>query len=117
MGFVTLVGAGGHILSLFHQKQPYLKLSEDELKKFLPDESRREWWQAHNAWCALDHMTAGKDLELAYCVSTKLVAEMVDANCCGVYIPGKRIFVPSGTSLYEDLRLLSRSRDLAAPKI
>ena len=115
-GFVTLLKADGHVLSLLHQKQPYFKLSDDELRRFLPDESRRDWWRAHKAWCAVDHMNAGKDLEFAYWVLTKLAAEMIDANCCGVYIPGKRIFVPNSTALYEDLQLVAGHRKLGMPK-
>jgi len=115
-GFVTFVGASGHVLSLFHQKRPYHELSDQELRAFLADESRRDWWRAHRAYCAFDHMTAGRDLDLAYRVLTKLVAEMIDTNCCGVFIPGKRVFVPSDTALYENLQLISGNRELQISK-
>lgn len=116
-GFVTLMRASGHIFSLFYQKRPYLDLGNQELRKFLPDESRRDWWEAHRPYCPFDHMTAGSNLELAYRVLTKLVAEMIDANCCGVDIPGKRLFIPSDTALYQNLQLLSGSREVGIPKI
>jgi len=51
------------------------------------------------------------DTELAYCVLSKLVAEMLDDNCSGIYIPRKRSLIPNDASLYQELQKLASSRD------
>ena len=47
--------------------------------------SQRQALAEHNACTGVDYMN-GTDVGLGHSVIAKLVAEMVDANCTGVYI-------------------------------
>jgi hypothetical protein len=69
--------------------------------------SWREWWKAHTAYCAFDDMNSDQG-DLAYGVLFKLVAEMIDGNCCGIFVPGKQLFVPREADLCQNLQMLSR---------
>jgi len=40
---------------------------------------------------------------LKYCILAKLCAEILDANCTGVYIPGKTYLIPNDASLHPEL--------------
>jgi len=43
------------------------------------------------AWTAVDYVKVGTDLELEYGVLCKLCAEMLDANCAGLYLPRDKV--------------------------
>jgi hypothetical protein len=44
---------------------------------------------------------------LGYAVLSKIVAEMLDGNCTGVYIPQQRRLIPNDESLYLELQKLA----------
>jgi len=44
-------------------------------------------------------------------MATKLVAELLDGNCTGIYIPGERMLVPNNAGLYLELQKMVTIRD------
>jgi hypothetical protein len=60
----------------------------------------------------VDFVKAGVDLELEYGVLAKLCAEMLDANCAGVYVRGYNLIIPNDGSLRGQLQRMAGSRRL-----
>lgn len=103
--FVTLVKAGPHILNVLHQNRSYggdggPPTNADWLRL----EEQKQAWVQHAAWAAVDYMGRNVDLQLAYCVLANLVAELLDGNCTGIYIPGERFLAPNDDQLYIELK-------------
>lgn len=116
-GLVTFVKVGSHFLNILHANTPYFGHVDDgEFENFLPEAERRLAWRAHHAWCAVDHMIKGTDEQTKYCVLAALVAEMVNDNCSGVWIPKFRHFMPNavfkGMLLYPELQRIARSKEI-----
>jgi len=111
---VTFVQVGPHMLNILHRDAPYLEIGDAELEGFLPEKERREAWRAHHAWCAIDYLELSKntDEQTKYCVLSALAAEMVDENCCGVWMPKVRYFIPKGPVLYPELKRIGSSREV-----
>lgn len=116
-GLVTFVKVGPHFLSILHANTPYLEhLDDAELNNFLPEVERRRAWRAHHAWCAIDYMIKDTDENTKYCILAALASEMVNDNCCGVWIPKVRGLIPNaafkGTLLYPELKQISHSKEV-----
>ncbi len=109
-GFRYLVKAGPHLLAIFGAEQPYLGDDAGQDLDWLPRPDQKQAWSAHRAWIAIDYVKP-EDVELCYCVVARLVAELLDSNCAGVYIPGERVFAPNDAALYDELVLMASSRD------
>ncbi len=109
-GHVILLKAGPHLLSLLNVPKPYLN-DPSKIAKRWPKPSQQQAWGEHVAFAAVDYSGRSTDVELEYCVLAKLVAEMVDANCIGVYVPGEHSFIPSNEQLYSELQKIAASRD------
>ncbi|MGD0931990.1 MAG: hypothetical protein ABR902_15180 [Candidatus Korobacteraceae bacterium] len=105
----TLMKAGPHTLSFLNYTKPYGDRS-DEFGKAMPMASQRQAWAQHTAWTAVDYAKGGIDLELEYAVLAGLCAEMLDANCVGVYVPRGQMFIPDDGSLLPELRRIASSR-------
>jgi hypothetical protein len=111
-GFVTLVKAGPHILNVLHQNRPYGGDGSPPVSAdWLPLEEQKQAWLHHAAWASVDYMGRNVDLQLAYCVLTNLVAELLDRNCTGIYIPGERFLAPNDELLYLELKRKASLRD------
>ena len=108
-GPTTLLKAGPHLLSFFHYAKPYIE-NHEENTSWLPLDSQRRAWAEHVAWVGVDYMNADTDVELAYCVLAKLVAELVDENCSAIYMPRESSLVPNKGTLYSELQKISSSR-------
>jgi hypothetical protein len=108
VAFLTILKAGPHSLSFLNYRKPYGDNSYD-LGRSWPKPSQRQAWADHTAWTAVDYVKGGADLELEYAVLAKLCAEMLDANCVGLYIPGKRTFIPNDDYLQEQLQRMAAS--------
>ena len=107
----TLMKTGPHSLSFLNYTKPY----GDDSPTFgrsLPKASQRQAWAEHTAWTAVDYVKGGADLELAYAVLAKLCAAMLDVNCVGLYMPGKRTLIPNDDWLREYLQSVADSRPL-----
>jgi hypothetical protein len=107
----TVLKAGPHSLSFLNHTKPYGDDSYDFGRSW-PKPNQRQAWADHTAWTAVDYVKGGADLELEYAVLAKLCAEMLNANCVGLYIPGKRTFIPNDDCLPGKLQRMAASRPL-----
>jgi hypothetical protein len=107
----TIMKAGPHSLSFLNYTKPYGDDSPN-FGKSLPKASQRRAWAEHTAWTAVDYVKGAADLELEYAVLARLCAEMLDSNCVGLYVLGRRTFIPNGSWLLEYLRRVSGARSL-----
>jgi hypothetical protein len=107
---VTMMKAGPHLLNFFHYPQPYIDNPKENVD-WLPQASQREAWIEHTACLGVDYLNRDTDVELIYCVLSKLVAELLDENCTGIYTPRERSLTPNDKSLYQDLFELGSFRD------
>jgi hypothetical protein len=105
----TIAKAGPHSLSFLNYKKPYGD-DADGFGRLWPKASQRQAWAEHTAWTAVDYVKGGADLELEYAVLAKLCAEILDVNCVGLYIPGKRTFIPNDDYLRGKLQRMAASR-------
>jgi hypothetical protein len=109
-GMVTMVKAGPHLLNFFHYPHPYIDNPKENVD-WLSQASQRQAWTEHTGCLGVDYMNRHTDVELIYCVLSKLVAELLDENCTGIYTPRERSLAPNDKSLYQDLFELGSSRD------
>jgi hypothetical protein len=106
--FATLIKAGPHALQVLHAPQPYLgELTEVDLRTFLPEPERREAWRSHRAWASVDYLAIARDTNTKYAVLAELVAEMVDENCTGIWVPEMSAFIPNNRDAYGYLQKLA----------
>ncbi len=108
-GRITLIKVGPHVLNVFNSDRPYIEVPGDNAG-WLPEMSQRQALAEHNACTGVDYMN-GTDVGLGHSVIAKLVAEMVDANCTGVYILREKRVIPNDESLYRELQKLASSSD------
>jgi hypothetical protein len=108
-GTTTLMKAGPHLLSFCHYPKPYVE-NPKENTAWLPKASQRRAWAEHEACLGVDYMNRDPDAELAYCVLAKLIAEMLDENCAGIYVPREKSLIPNDGSLYPELQRIASSR-------
>jgi hypothetical protein len=109
-GHVTLMKAGPHLLSFLNVSKSYLDDPAEDSKQ-LSDLSAQNAWAEHRAWTAVDYVKGGKDPELEYSVLAKVVAELIDSNCAGVYVPAENSFMPNDALLYGELQKIAAARD------
>jgi hypothetical protein len=103
--------AGPHLLNFINYHKPYVDNPNEHIE-WLQHASQRHAWAEHLAWVGVDYMNNNDvDVELAYCVLSKLVAEIVDQNCTGIYIPRESSLIPNGLSLYRELQEVASSRE------
>jgi hypothetical protein len=109
---VTLMKAGPHLLNFLSYPNPYIDNPKENIE-WLPQARQRQAWIEHSACFAVDYMNRETDVEVGYCVLSKLVAEMLDENCTGIYIPRESSLIPNDASLYRELQKMASSRDSA----
>lgn len=110
-GHVTLLKAGPHLLSFFYYSAPYVEKPGENLS-WLPRLSQQRAWAEHLACIGVDYMNPETDIELGYCVLAKLVAELLDENCTGIYLPRESSLIPNQDQLYSELQRMSCTRDV-----
>ncbi len=110
VGEVTLLKAGPHVLNFFYYPEPYFENTKENIE-WLPQVSQRQAWMQHSACIGVDYLNSDVDVELAYCIISKLVAEMLDGNCTGIYIPRESRVIPNDESLYLELQKIASSRE------
>ena len=89
-----------HRFSFVNCPRPY----EDSPQKDLdwpPQLSQQRAWAAHTACCWVYYMTKETDLELAHCLLARVVAQLVDENCTGVFIPSEKSLIPAEAAFME----------------
>ena len=86
--------AGPHRLSFVNQSKPYEDRPEEDLS-WLSMPSQKKVWSEHTACRWVFYQTTGTDVELALCVYPKVVAQILDENCVGVFIPYLFSLIPA----------------------
>jgi hypothetical protein len=109
-GEVILLKAGPHVLNCFYYPKPYIDNPKEQID-WLPQVSQQRAWVEHSACVAVDYLNHDMDVQLGYCVLSKLVAEMLDRNCTGIYIPRENRLIPNDESLYSELQRVAAARD------
>jgi len=110
-GNATVIKAGPYMFHVISSSKPYFERDPRKHAESLPQASQRIAWSQHAAWLAIDCINGSPDVELEYCVLAKLAAEMLNANCTGVYVPAQASFIPNEESLYAELQKMAASRD------
>ena len=105
-GTVTLMKAGPHGLNFYYYPEPYIENPKVNVD-WLPHPSQRQAWVNHSACVGVDYLNHRVSVELGYAVLAKLVAEMLDGNCTGVYIPREHSLIPNDESLHLELHKLA----------
>jgi hypothetical protein len=106
----TLMKTGPHTLSFLNYTKVY---GDPNFGRSLPKASQQQAWAEHTAWIAVDYVKGGVDVLLEYGVLAKLCAEMLDANCVGLYMPREGVFIPNDGSLGMELQRIAASRHLS----
>jgi hypothetical protein len=107
----TIMKADRHTLSFLNYTKPYGESDfPQEFARSLPEANQRHAWAKHTAWTAVDYVKGGVDLELEYAVLAAICAELVDANCLGLYIPREQSFIPNDGALVGELQRIAMSR-------
>jgi hypothetical protein len=101
---------GPHMLSFFRYPEPFVDNPEQQVD-WLPHPSHRQAWITHCACFGVDYFNHGASVELGYVVLSKLVAETLDGNCTGVYIPQPSSLIPNDESLCLELQKIASARE------
>ncbi len=77
--------------------------------------SQQRAWAEHSACIYVGYLTFGTafgtDAKLAHCVLARVVAQLLDSNCTGAYVPDEDSLIPADESLYEQLQARASSCD------
>ena len=111
LGQVTLLKAGPHLLNFFYYPNRYIEMP-DENVGWLPQLSQQRAWAEHRACTGVDYMNPETDVELGYCVLAKVVAELLNENCTGLYFPRENTLAPNDLRLYPELQKIASVRDM-----
>jgi hypothetical protein len=109
-GTVTFMKAGPHFLNFYYYPGPYVEKPTENVD-WLPQPSQRQAWIHHSRCLGVNYLNDGVSVELGYSVLSQLVAEMLDGNCTGIYIPREQSLIPNDESLYLELHKLGSARE------
>jgi hypothetical protein len=101
----TIMKAGPNSLSFLNHRKPYGDESHS-FERSLPKARQCQAWAEHTAWTTLGYVKGSTDPKLEYVLLAKLCAEMLDANCVGLYVPGTQTYIPNDVSLQGELQSL-----------
>jgi hypothetical protein len=87
----TTVKAGASFIKVLEISEPYLG-NPTEVAQGFKDKRLGEAWIEHHSWLAFDLMNRDVTRKQANTVLAKLVAELLDARCAGIYLPKENQF-------------------------
>jgi hypothetical protein len=108
--FVVL-RAGPHVLSFYDSDKPFVDNPKRDIA-WLANVSQQHAWIEHKAFTAVQYANSATDVELAHCVVAKVVVQLLDENCTGIYVPSESSLIPADDSLSESLNQMASFRDL-----
>ena len=91
--------AGPHLINFFHYPRSYVENHKENIG-WLVQPSHREACIQHSACFGVNYMNDRVSVQLGFCVLSQLVAEMLDENCSGFYVPSQRALIPHDGFLY-----------------
>ncbi len=109
-GGTIFLRAGPYLFSFCDLPKPYVDNPKENLS-WLPKVSQQQAWGEHTACGWVNYVNPDTDVELAQCVLAKLVVQLLDGNCTGVYSPSESSLIPANESLYDDLQRMASYRD------
>jgi hypothetical protein len=86
--------AGPHRLSFVNHPKPYEEKPEEDLD-WLPKLEQQRAWAEHTACLWVYYLTAGTDLQLAHSILAKVLEQLLDEDCAGVYVPSESSLIPA----------------------
>jgi len=101
---------GPHVLSFYDSDKPYVDNPKDDIG-WLANVSQQHAWIGHKGFTAVQYANPATDVELAHCVIAKVVVQLLDDNCTGIYIPSESSLIPADDSLPESLNQMASFRD------
>ena len=105
----TVLQAGSHLLRVFNYSRPYSENPSEDVS-WLPMLSQQRAWAEHTACACVQYVNARTDVEMAHCVLAKLVAQLLNENCTGIYVPSENSLISADESLYEELQKMGSFR-------
>jgi len=94
------VKAGPFLISLLEAEEPYLG-DPAEVAQGFNNKRLEDAWIEHRTWIAFDLMNGDIPKKKAYRVLAKLVTELLDARCAGIYLPKENQFTIQGDGSAE----------------
>jgi hypothetical protein len=88
---LKMVKAGPSLISVLEAQEPYLG-DPAEVAQGFENRQLEQAWAEHRTWVAFDLMNGDVSKKQAYIVLAKLVAELVDTRCAGIYLPKENQF-------------------------
>lgn len=85
------VKAGSFLISVIEAEDPYLG-DPVEVAQGFKNKQLQEAWIGHRTWVAFDLMNGNVPKKQAYMVLAKLVTELLDVRCAGIYLPRENQF-------------------------
>jgi hypothetical protein len=105
---LKMVKAGASLISVLEADQPYLG-DPAEVAKGFKNELLKSAWMEHHTWVSFDLMNRDVPKKQAYKVLAKLVAELLDNRCGGIYLPKENQFtIQNHAAAAERLRSLAK---------
>jgi hypothetical protein len=108
----VILHVDGHLIVMFSVGEPYFGKKSVEFSNRLQNPIQKELWARHVAWTAVDYMGGGSDIEEQFSVLANLVADLLDSECLGVYVPSESSLIPNNTELYAELKKIAASRGI-----
>jgi hypothetical protein len=100
------VKAGESLIGVLEANEPYLG-DPAEVAQGFKNKRLEQAWIEHHTWVAFDLINRDIPKKQAYNVLAKLVHELLDARCAGIYLPKENQFtIESDGSAQEHLRRL-----------
>jgi hypothetical protein len=100
------VKAGAALITVLEADQPYLG-DPAEVAKGFGNQRLEDAWTEHHTWVAFSLINRDISQKKAYTVLAKLVSELLDTRCAGIYLPKENQFtIESDGSAVEHLRRL-----------
>jgi uncharacterized protein YegJ (DUF2314 family) len=111
-GPIRIVKASGHVFNVLIGAKRYGHEPE-EFAKSIEDLRIRRIILEHKAWFSVDYMggPTGISSGKKYLACAKLAAELIPANCMGIYLPDKELILPFSEKLVGTLRNLKSVRN------
>jgi len=105
---LKMVKAGVSLISVLESEQPYLG-NPTEVAKGFKNQLLESAWIEHHTWVSFDLMNRDIPKKQAYKVLAKLVVELLDARCAGIYLPKENQFtIQNHAAAAERLRRLAK---------
>lgn len=102
--------AGTYLITVLHKWGAYGGKTEDDVEAgaaHLPEEAAT-FWREQKAWVAFDLQNKDLPKEEAHGVLAKLLLQVADERCCGIFVPSTGLFLANDGTAEAELRRLAK---------